>query len=80
MNDNGYAEHIRTLNKKQYELCIHVMYQLEEEAEPMHISIEGGNGVGKTCLGHALMESITRYYRKQVGENYECEVNGCISD
>ena len=28
----------------------------------------------KICLGHALMETITRYYRKQVGENYECEV------
>ena len=40
----------------------------------MHIFIEGGSGVGKTCLGHALMETITRYYGKQVGENYECEV------
>ena len=74
MNDNEYAKHMRTLNKKQYELCIHVMQQLEEEAEPMHIFIEGGGGVGKTCLGHALMETITRYYRKQVGQNYEREV------
>ena len=47
MNDNEYAEHMRTLNKKQYELCIHVMQQLEEEAEPMHIYIEAGAGVGK---------------------------------
>ena len=74
MNDNEYAEQMRTLNKKQYELCIHVMHQLEVEAEPMHIFIEGGGGVGKICLGHALMETETRYYRKQVGENYECEV------
>ena len=49
------------------------MQQLEE-AEPMHIFIKGGGGVGKTCLGHALMETITRYYRKQVGENYERKV------
>ena len=29
------------------------MQQLEEEAEPMHIFIEGGGGgVGKTCFGH----------------------------
>ena len=74
MNDNEYAVHMRTLNKKQYELCIHVMQQLEEEAEPMHIFIEGVGGLGKTCVGHALMETITRYYRKQVGENYEHEV------
>ena len=50
------------------------MQQLEEEAEPMHIFIEGGGGVGKTCLGLALMETIMRYYRKQVGQNYEHEV------
>ena len=25
-------------------------------------------------FGHALIETITRYYRKQVGENYEHEV------
>ena len=62
MNDSEYIEHMRTLNKKQYELYIHVMHQLEE-AELMHIFIEGGGGVGKTCLGHALMETITRYYR-----------------
>ena len=74
MNGNEYAEYMRTLNKKQYELCIHVVQQLEEEAEPMHIFIEGGDGVVKACLGHALMETITRYYRKQVGENYEHEV------
>ena len=54
--------------------CIHIMHHLEEEAELMHIFIEGGGGVGKTCLGCALMGTITRYHRKQVGENYECEV------
>ena len=46
MNDNEYAEHMRILNKKQYELCLYVMQQLEE-AEPMHIFIEGGGGVEK---------------------------------
>ena len=46
---------------QEYQLCIHVMQLLEEEAEPMHIFIEGGGGVGKTCLGHALMETIMRY-------------------
>ena len=65
---------MRTLNKKQYELCIYVMQQLEEEAEPVHTFIEGGGGVGKSWLGHALMETITRYYRKWVGKNYEHEV------
>ena len=39
------------------------MHQLEEEAEPMHIFIEGRGGVEKTCLGCALMETIKRYYK-----------------
>ena len=26
------------------------MQQLGEEAEPVHIFIEGGDGIGKTCL------------------------------
>ena len=53
MKDNEYAEDMRTLNKKQYEFCIHVMDQLEE-AEPMHIFIEGGGGVGKNMFGSCI--------------------------
>ena len=45
---------MRTLNEKQYELCIHVMHKLEEEAEPMHIFIEGGGGVGKNMFGSCI--------------------------
>ena len=60
MNDNEYIEHIRTLNKKQYELCIHVMYQLEEEAEPMHIFLEGEGGVGKNMFGSCINGNINK--------------------
>ena len=47
MNDSEYIEQMRIMNKKQYEWCIQVIHQLEEEAKPMDIFIEGGGGVGK---------------------------------
>ena len=40
------------------------MDQLESNCEQMFIFIEGGAGVGKTLLGHALCETITRYKKK----------------
>ena len=33
----------------------------------MFIFIEGGAGVGKTLLGRALCETITRFHRRQAG-------------
>ena len=35
--------------------------------EQMFIFIEGRAGVGKTLLGHAMCETITRFHRKQIG-------------
>ena len=55
---------LEMLNKKQYELCSHIMDQLQKNSEQMFIFIEGGAGVGKTFLGHALCETITRLHRK----------------
>ena len=56
---------MQMLNNKQYELCSHVMNQLENNCEQMFIFIEGGAGVGQTLLGHALCKTITRFYKKQ---------------
>ena len=55
------------LNNKQYELCSHIMEQLENNCEQMFIFIEGGAGVGKTLLGCALCETITRFHKKKAG-------------
>ena len=55
---------MQMLNNKQYELCSHVMNQLENNCEQMFIFIEGGAGVGKTLLGHAHCETITRFHKK----------------
>ena len=67
MSNDEYHHTMQILNRKQYELCIHVMHQLENNSEQMFIFVEGGAGVGKTVLGHALCETIVRYYRKQPG-------------
>ena len=58
---------MQMLHNKQYELCSHIMDQLEKNCEQMFIFIEGGAGVGKTLLGCALCETITRFQRKKAG-------------
>ena len=58
---------MQMLNNKQYELCSHIMDQLQKNYEQMFIFIEGRAGVGKTLLGCALCETITRFHRKQAG-------------
>ena len=67
MNDVEYKDVMQCLNTKQYELCTHVMHKIHDTKEQMCIFIEGGAGVGKTLLGRALSETITRYYQRQPG-------------
>ena len=67
MNNDEYRSIMQMLNNKQYELCSHVMDQLQKNCEQMFIFIEGGAGVGKILLGRALCETITRFHRKQAG-------------
>ena len=67
MNNDEYRDIMQMLNSKQYELCSHTMDQLENNCEQMFIFIEGGAGVGKTLLGRALCEMITRFYKKKAG-------------
>ena len=67
MSNDEYDNTMQILNRKQYELCTHVMHQLENNTEQMFIFVEGGAGVGKTVLGRALCETIVRYYKKQPG-------------
>ena len=46
---------MQILNQKQYELCTHVMHQLENNTEQMFIFVEGGAGVGKNSVGMCTM-------------------------
>ena len=80
MNSDEYRSIMQMLNNKQYELCSHIMDQLEKNCEQMFIFIEGRAGVGKTLLGHAQWETITRFHRKQAGtpDNNE-HINSCTN-
>ena len=69
MSDDEYTNVMRSLNKQQYELCAHIMNQIDSNTKPLRIFIEGGGGVGKTVLGRALCETINRYYNKRAGED-----------
>ena len=57
MNNDEYRSIMQMLNNKQYELCSHIMDQLQKNCEQMFIFIEGRAGVGKTFLGHALQNN-----------------------
>ena len=59
---------MQSLNKKQSELCAHIMTWIQTKTEAMHIFIEGGAGVGKTRVAKAIYECIERYYSSQPGK------------
>ena len=67
MNNDEYRSTMQMLNNKQYELCSHIMDQLEKNCEQMFIFFEGRAGVGKTLLGCALCETIIGFDRKKAG-------------
>ena len=68
ITENEYASLMQSLNKRQSELCAHIMTWIQTKTEAMHIFIEGGAGVGKTRVGKAIYESIERYYSSQPGK------------
>ena len=67
MKNDEYMQLMQKLNRKQYDLCTHIMHQLENNTDQMFIFLEGGAGVGKTCVGRAMCETITRHFQKQPG-------------
>ena len=69
MNDQEYDSIMRSLNKKQSEILIHIMEHLKSSDDKMYIFIEGGAGVGKTQLANALNASINRSFRKRHTED-----------
>ena len=67
MNNDEYRSIMQMLNNKQYELCSHVMDQLQKNCEQMFIFIEGRAGVGKTLLGRALCEQLQGFTENKQG-------------
>ena len=63
MDDKEYENIMRSLNKRQNEILIHVMEQLRNTNKKMYIFL-GGAGVGKTQVANALNASINRLFRK----------------
>ena len=59
------------MNNDEYRSIMQIVFSCNgstsKNCEQMFIFIEGGAGVGKTLLGRALCETITRFHRKQVG-------------
>ena len=62
MNDQEYESIMRSLNRKQSEILIHIMQHLRSTKDKMYIFIEGGAGVGKTQVANALNASINRSF------------------
>ena len=69
ISDEEYQKILRTLNKGQSEILVHIMQNLQSVEHKMYIFIEGGAGVGKTQVANALTASINRFYRKRHTED-----------
>ena len=69
MTEREYLSLMQSLNKRQSELCAHIMMWIQTKKEPMHIFIEGGAGVGKTRVGKAIHQSMERFYCNEPGKN-----------
>ena len=69
MDDKQYEQIMRSLNRRQNEILIHVMEQLRSSAQKMYIFLEGGAGVGKTQVANALNASMNRSFRKSHTED-----------
>ena len=64
MSDQEYESIMRSLNRKQSEILIHIMQHLRSTEDRMYIFIAGGAGVGKTQVANALNASINQSFRK----------------
>ena len=69
MDDKEYEQIMKSLNRRQSEILIHVMEQLTNTDKKMYIFLEGGAGVGKTQVANALNASINRLFRKSHTED-----------
>ena len=69
MDDKEYEQIMRSLNRTQSEILIHIMEQLTSRDKKMYIFLEGGAGVGKTQVANALNASINRLFRKSHTED-----------
>ena len=67
MPDEEYVELVQSLNLRRSEIYAHEMQGIQTGTEPMHISIEGGAGVGKTKAAKAIYGSVNRFYITQSG-------------
>ena len=63
MNDQEYLNIMRSLNKEQSEILVHIMHNLQNVDNKMYIFIEGGAGVGKIQVANALNASIIGYIK-----------------
>ena len=57
------------LNRKQSEICTHIILHVDATQEQMFIFLENGAGVGKTQCAKAIYESVNRYFGYKPGED-----------
>ena len=60
---------MQSLNRKQSEICTHIIQHIDTTQQQMFIFLEGGAGVGKTQCAKTIYESISRYFGCKPGED-----------
>ena len=62
-----FGDKLRSLNTLQRQFFEHVMFSVHRDnAEPLHLFLTGGAGVGKTVIVFAITQAITRHFNYNV--------------
>ena len=69
MAGDEYRNHIRSLNKKQYEFFVHVMNVATNREKQELCFLNGGAGTGKSHLLKALYQGLHRVCCRDAGQN-----------
>ena len=72
MNEDIYLAMVRSLNKKQFQIYTHILQHISRDnAQPLHIFITGGAGVGKSMVLRCVYQGLLRLLAKKEGQNPE---------
>jgi len=68
LNDNNYADLIRSLNEQQRNFLLGLVYNVKANNNPFYYFLTGGAGTGKSVLINAVFQTLTRWYNRN-GQN-----------
>ena len=69
LSDTDYFKLMQSFNRKQIEICTHIIQHIDTTQEQMFMFLEGSAGIGTTQCAKAIYESVNRYFGCKPGED-----------